>query len=120
MARLLQRSDFLSLYDKGESRNHRGLWVYFQDRGDGDQARCGITITRKAGKAVRRNRVRRRIREIIRLLQPRLRPGMDFVINCSPRTVDLEFHDLQTRVVNLLAAARLLIDDPTDAHSDQT
>lgn len=118
-ARLLERRDYLMVYDQGECRTDRRLWIYFLDRGDGAPARAGITIPRKAGKAVRRNRTRRRLREIIRHLQPRLRPGINFVINCSPQAVELEFSELQTRVANLLAAARLLAHEPSEVNPEK-
>jgi len=58
-----------------------GLVLQARDRGDGGPARVGFTVTRKVGNAVTRNRVRRRLREAVRLTMPPLaRPGFDYVV----------------------------------------
>ena len=49
--------------------------------------RLGITVTRKVGGAVRRNRIKRRLRDIFRRNRQRLNPHLDLVINAH-RTMD--------------------------------
>ncbi|GAB4320308.1 MAG: ribonuclease P protein component [Candidatus Sumerlaeia bacterium] len=116
--RLLHRRDFLRVYAEGASRSGRHVWVYYLDRGDGATARVGITIPRRAGKAVRRNKTRRRLREILRHLGPRLRPGYDIVVNCGPNTVNLDFAQLKSSVTAALTAAHLLNDEPASQDID--
>ena len=51
------------------------------DRKDEGPPRLGITVTRKAGSAVERNRIRRRLREAVRThAADDMRPGTDYVI----------------------------------------
>ena len=61
-----------------------------------------------------RNRVKRRLREIIRGLS--LKPGADIVISARPKTASAEFTELRQTVLNLLAQAGLLAatDDKKD------
>ena len=116
--RLLKRRDFLRVYEGGSCRTDRWIWIYSLDCGESRPSRVGITITRKVGKAVWRNKLRRRLREVLRHLRSRLKPGVDIVVNCGPKTSRLDYHQLYTRVGNLLEEARLLTND-TDCEHDQ-
>jgi ribonuclease P protein component len=77
-------------------------------------ARCGFIVSKRVGGAVIRNRVKRRLREIIRAVS--LKPGADIVISARPRAAAAEFPELKQTVLNLLAQAGLLTaaDDKKD------
>ncbi len=80
LERLKKRAEFLAAA-RGVSRAMPGLVVQARARGDEASARVGFTATRKIGNAVRRNRARRRLREVVRLtLDPLARRGFDYVI----------------------------------------
>ena len=70
---------FRRLYAKGKSAASPCLALYCRRNGR-DHSRLGITVSAKLGKAVRRNKIRRRIREIYRLHQEELLPGWDIVV----------------------------------------
>jgi len=69
-------------------------------------SRYGFSVTKKVGKAVRRNRVKRQLREIMRLQT--LRVGWDIVIIARPAVVDADYHQVEQEVTGLLARAKLL------------
>ena len=77
-------------------------------------ARTGFIVSKRVGGAVVRNRVKRRLREIVRALP--LKPGADIVISARPRTAVAGFAELKETVSNLLANAGLLLttDDKKD------
>jgi ribonuclease P protein component len=61
--------------------------------------RVGFTVTKQAGSAVRRNRIRRRLKEALRLLKPLpARPGHDYVILGRPDAVSMSFRTLQAEL----------------------
>jgi len=72
-------------------------------------SRCGFSVTKKVGKAVQRNHLKRLLKEITRL-QP-MKPGWDIVFIVRPTAVDTGYHQLEKAVTGLLAQAQLLEDN---------
>lgn len=70
--------------------------------------RVGITVSKKLGKAVVRNRVRRRIREAYRLNEELFLPGWDIVIVARSRAVDVGFEKLNQSLLSLSEQAGIL------------
>jgi ribonuclease P protein component len=67
------------------------------------QPRFGFTVTKQSGGAVRRNRIRRRLKEALRLLNPLpARPGHDYVILARPEALSMPFLDLQGELIRAL------------------
>lgn len=63
-------------------------FVAYVKKNRGKTNRLGITVTKKIGNAVQRNRARRLLQEAYRLLEERLPMGMDIVLVARKRTVD--------------------------------
>ena len=80
--RLTRSADFDVVYRRGRSRSSRHLVVYvFAGAGASpDEARLGITVPRKVGGAVVRNRLKRQLREAMVALGPDAARGSDVVV----------------------------------------
>ena len=68
-------------------------------------ARFGVSAKRALGTAVERNRIRRRIREILRLHREEIASGWDIVIHPRSSVATAEFGSLATELLRLLRAA---------------
>jgi ribonuclease P protein component len=92
--RLLKRSDFTACYNAGTRffSKHFVLFVLFENGRPGIW-RLGLAVTRKSGKAVRRNRVKRIVREFFRLHRKHMPERADIVVvprrNLDPRQLTL-------------------------------
>ena len=91
---LKKNSDFRRLYAKGKSAATPYLVVYCR-KNRLDRSRTGYTVSTKLGHAVVRNRVRRRLREIVRLNAGAVKPGYDLVLVARSRAVDAEYRQLE-------------------------
>ncbi len=80
--RLSRSGEFERVYREGRSHASRYLVVYAFPRegADDDDPRLGISVGRKLGGAVERNRIKRLLREAFWAAAGELRPGHDFVI----------------------------------------
>jgi ribonuclease P protein component len=80
MERMRHRSDFLAAA-AGAKTSGSAFTLQTRRREDEGPARVGFTVSKKVGNAVERNRVRRRLREIVRLAPARrLQAGHDYVL----------------------------------------
>ena len=97
---LKKNFEFRRLYTKGKSAVTPFVVVYCRRNGQGCN-RLGYTISTKLGKAVVRNRVRRRLREIYRLHEAEFKPGVDLVVVARSASVDAEFSALEQAFLQL-------------------
>ena len=68
----------------------------------------GLTVSAKLGHAVRRNRLRRRLREIYRIHEAEFRPGYDLVFVARTRAMDASYQQLESAYLSLAAKLGLL------------
>ena len=96
--RLLRSSDFGRVSREGRRAAEPAFVLLVSSReGSPDQPaqRLGITVSRKVGKAVVRNRVKRRVREWFRQARPKLRSGIDVVVIGRSGAVGLSGRDMK-------------------------
>lgn len=89
--RLSRSSEFQRVYRQGRSRADRNLVVYSFTRGESGErcSRIGVSVGRKVGNAVVRNRVKRTIREAMASLEGELSDGLDYVVLARSDVVEL-------------------------------
>jgi ribonuclease P protein component len=78
--RLTARKQFLAVYAEGCRVASTSFTLFGMPNGE-QTCRLGITVSRRIGKATRRNRVKRVLREVFRTHRARLAPPLDLVIN---------------------------------------
>ena len=104
--RLAEAERFRRLRREGKSYSHRMLLLCVLHN-NLNYSRCGITVSRRIGGAVVRNRVRRRIAEAVRLVWDSIEPGWDMVWVARTPIVRAGFVEVQAGTIQLLQRAGL-------------
>ena len=99
---------FRRLYTKGKSSVQPAVVLYCRKNGSG-RNRLGLTTGTKVGKAVVRNRVRRRLREIYRLHEGEFRQGWDLVVVARSRAAEETYRELEAQLMRAAGKLGLLV-----------
>lgn len=108
-ARLLRSGEFERVYREGRRRSSKRFVVFARAEQPGLKelraSRFGMSVKRELGGAVLRNRIRRRVREIVRLHRNELPAGWDVVIHPRASVAEADFAALGEELVSLIRSA---------------
>ncbi len=93
------------VYRKGASRVNNLLVMRALPNGN-NPSRYGLTITKRVGKATSRNRLKRRLREVMRSVT--IKPGWDIVLIARLPITSASFAEIKQATLDLLSRARLV------------
>ncbi len=99
--RLLKRKDFVNLNQRGRRIYSKNFLILLK-KNNLTFSRLGITVTKKIGKAVRRNRIKRLIREFFRLNKSRLPKGYDICIIARADVSKFKLQDIKKELGGIL------------------
>lgn len=102
-ARLLRHADFERVYQQGRRHFSAHMTLFYLPRATGEGMRVGFTVGRGLGGAVERNRIKRRLREAVRLRQPAAATDVDVVINPKKSVPQVDFAELRGEVSRAFA-----------------
>jgi len=102
--RLRKRSEFLRIQgsQRGTKTPH---FIVILVAGPEEDCRLGVTVSRKVGCAVSRNRVKRRLREFFRVHRTKLQPAHDLLIIARAGADKLSFKDVESELAASLGIA---------------
>ncbi len=96
--RLLRHADFERVYKQGKRHFAAHMTVFYAPRDEGEGMRVGFTVGRVLGGAVQRNRMKRRLREAVRLRGFKADVAADVVINPKKSLLTAEFSAVQGEI----------------------
>ena len=101
---------FRRLYSSAGHAN--SYLVLYARKNHSNTNRVGVTVSKKLGCAVVRNRVRRRLREVYRLNEAKFCPGWDIVVVARSRCVNADFSKLTAAYLSVAEKAGILEETP--------
>jgi ribonuclease P protein component len=104
--RLRQSADFQRVRQEGRSWSYR-LVTLCALRNNLEYSRFGFAVSRRVGKAVMRNRVRRRMREVVRLEHMSIVQGWDMVFVARPLAAQATYAEIASAIAEVLRQAGL-------------
>jgi ribonuclease P protein component len=107
-ARLRKHADYQRVYQASRRYSSASMSYFFRARSSDDPAgvhpRVGLTAGRVLGGAVERNRIRRRMKEAVRMHLSELPPRVDVVLHPRRTVLEIEFARLEREVARVFAS----------------
>lgn len=106
--RLKKNSDFKKIYKHGRYYAEEYLVLYVIKNGT-EHNNFGVSVSKKVGGSVTRNRIKRLLRENYRLMSDKLKKGYNIVITARIKTKDATYHDINKCMLSAFNRARFFI-----------
>lgn len=98
---LKKNQDFKLVYSRGKSYANRLLVIYYLPNEE-DYNNLGLSVSKKVGNSVVRNRVKRLIRESYRLNEEKIKKGYNIIIIARVKSNNVDFKSLEKALIHLL------------------
>lgn len=105
--RLRKNEEFQIVFKQGKSVANRQFVIYSLEKQEQVDFRVGVSVSKKMGNAVKRNHLRRWIKEMIRLRAEEIKTNQDFIVICRLPAVDLEFDQFKSSLYHCMKKANL-------------
>lgn len=106
--RLAKREEFQKVYRHGKSSANHQFVVYRLHRPAPAPLRLGVSVSKKVGNAVVRNRIRRTVKEIVRLHLDKLETNVDIIVIARKPVAEMEHAGMQSSLLHVFKRASLL------------
>ncbi|WP_053361220.1 ribonuclease P protein component [Bacillus sp. FJAT-27251] len=106
--RIKKNKDFQEVFKKGKSFANRQFVVYVLKKEEQETFRIGLSVSKKLGNAVTRNRIKRYIRQSFLELQEDIHTGKDYVIVARKPASDMGMLEVKKSLEHVLKVARVL------------
>ncbi|TXK77754.1 ribonuclease P protein component [Paenibacillus sp. N3.4] len=106
--RLAKREDFNKVYRYGKSMANHQFVLYYLPKAQLEHFRLGVSVSKKVGNAVVRNRIRRIIKEIIRLNKESMTPHYDYIILARKPAAEMDYAEMEKSIWHVIRKASLI------------
>lgn len=106
--RVKKEREFQKVFQEGASVANRKFVVYRLASSDQPHFRVGLSVGKKVGNAVIRNRVKRLIRAALQELKPEIKEPLDFIIIARPSTKEMTYAETKQNLVHVLKLAKII------------
>jgi len=104
-SRLRKHADFQRVYAQSKKRRSASLSWFLAPHSEPSPSRVGLTVGKVLGKSHERNRIKRRLRDLLRRHIDRLPAGCDLVLHPQRSVLTIEFTKLDAEILRILEQA---------------
>lgn len=112
--RLKKRKDFRRVFQAGQSFANRQFVVIQYGRSPSGPPRIGISVSKKVGNAVTRNRCKRLIKEVARHWVSHLKPGTDYVIIARNPVAQMDYKQVKSSLFHVFRKGKCFVSKPSE------
>jgi ribonuclease P protein component len=106
--RIKKNEEFQEVFQKGISTANRQFVVYVLEKPDQPYFRLGLSVSKKIGNAVTRNRVKRLVRQVIFECKEQINDRKDFIIIARKPTAEMDYHEFKSSLEHVCKLAKIL------------
>lgn len=106
--RIKKNKEFQNAFKKGKSFANRQFIIYVLGKPEQEKFRIGLSVSKKVGNSVMRNRIKRCIRQSIFELQDQIKDGHDYVIIARKPAAEMDFHEIKSSLTHVLKVSKVL------------
>ena len=106
--RVKKNAEFQKIFKRGKSFANRQFVLYFLPKEGQEEFRIGLSVSKKVGNAVVRNRIKRYIRQSFLEMKDEVNPTMDYVIIARHQAASLDFHETKKSLQHVLKVAKMI------------
>lgn len=106
--RVKKERDFQNVFHSGKSIANRQFVIYQLPKEQQAHFRVGISVSKKLGNAVTRNRIKRMIRSILTELKPQIASELDFIVIARVPVVSMNYQEAKKCMMHVLRLASIL------------
>lgn len=104
--RVKKNEDFQKVFKQGKSVANRQFVIYSYRKEEQQEFRIGLSVGKKLGNAVTRNRIKRYIRQAFLEMKDELKNNQDYVIIARHQAATLDFHETKKSLQHVLRIAK--------------
>ena len=106
--RIKKENEFQKVFHQGKSTANRQLVLYVYPKPEQAHFRVGFSVGKKMGNAVKRNQIKRYLRQAIHELTPAIKMDMDFLVIARKDIVDKDFHQIKKSLIHVMSLAGVI------------
>jgi len=105
--RIKKNEEFQKVFKHGASMANRQFVIYMLDQPEEKEFRLGLSVSKKVGKAVVRNRIKRLIRQVFIEEKDNIQKGKDYIIIARKPAAEMDYHEVKKSLIHLFHKTKI-------------
>ncbi|MGM7723388.1 ribonuclease P protein component [Metabacillus sp. Hm71] len=105
--RIKKNEDFQAVFKHGKSIANRQFVIYIMQNPEEKEFRIGLSVSKKIGNAVTRNRIKRLIRQVFLEDKHKIASGKEYIIIARKPAADMGYHEVKSSLNHLFRKAKI-------------
>ncbi|RDI40872.1 ribonuclease P protein component [Falsibacillus pallidus] len=106
--RIKKNDEFQKVFKRGKSTANRQFVVYVLKKEEQEHFRIGLSVSKKIGNAVKRNEIKRYVRQFFLEVKDEIQKGNDYIIIARKPAAEMDFHEVKKSLLHVFSRANVL------------